>query len=352
MNKFFAKNEKGFMALVSVTLITASFIILFLGMFFYATEESARTLDRERSMIAYSLANSCAEIGLQELKDDFYYIGETVTIDGEECTVSVENYGFYGKTLTAEGSVFDHERKIQVAVNTENWPTMEIVDWQDVSEFNFINNPVYSLEFDGGGDYVDLGSPSELNITGDITISYWVKPASAGNSAVISWANSGYSNFPFHQCIDTDYIRFNGGVGGKINNKEGGKINEGKHVAMTVSGTELNFYVNGASDTGNPFTLSTDTREIGDGTLTLSREESQFLDGRLSSVRVYNRALTESEVVALSNLNEVSSGLVGYWKLDEGTDCNTYDSSGYSNNGVLNPDCPTTSPDWIEDSPY
>lgn len=152
-----------------------------------------------------------------------------------------------------------------------------------------------SLNLDGANDYVDLGSPSSLNITGDITLSSWVKLNSANNDSIISWANS-YSSFPFHHNVDTDYIRFNGGSAGNITSNEGVKLNEWQHVVVTVDGTELRFYVNGVPDSGNPFTLSTANRDSGDGFLTLSRSTSQYLDGQIDNVKVYDKPLSEEEV--------------------------------------------------------
>ncbi|GAG43024.1 unnamed protein product, partial [marine sediment metagenome] len=51
-----------------------------------------------------------------------------------------------------------------------------------------INGPVWAtgqldgaLEFDGGGDYVDVGDKPSLDITGDqITVMAWFKPATTG----------------------------------------------------------------------------------------------------------------------------------------------------------------------------
>lgn len=133
MNK--TRNEKGFMALTSVILITSTFVFLFVTMFFYATEEATRTLDRERVMQAYSLASSCTEIAMEELMDDFYYTGSIYSVGGESCDVSVDNFGLYGKTVMAAGDYQGEERKIQVYLDTEGWPNMEILIWQDVSDF-------------------------------------------------------------------------------------------------------------------------------------------------------------------------------------------------------------------------
>lgn len=152
-----------------------------------------------------------------------------------------------------------------------------------------------SLDFDGSDDYVDVGSPASLNITGDLTISSWVKLGSANNDAVVTWAND-YTDFPFHHTVDTDYIRFNGDNAGNITSNEGINLDEWQHVVITVEGTELRFYINGTPDSGNPFTLSTADRNSGDGFMTMSRVDSQRLDGQLDEVKIYDRALSEHEV--------------------------------------------------------
>ena len=55
-------------------------------------------------------------------------------------------------------------------------------------------------------------------------------------------------------------------------------------------------------------------------------------NGRLDDVRIYNRALSPTEV---SQLYTFAPGPVGYWKMDEGTG-NPADSSGNGNNGTWN----------------
>ncbi len=53
------------------------------------------------------------------------------------------------------------------------------------------------------------------------------------------------------------------------------------------------------------------------------------LDGHLFDVRLYNRALNDAEVSELY-------GLVGHWKMDEGSGGTTADSSGYDNDATIN----------------
>jgi hypothetical protein len=162
-------------------------------------------------------------------------------------------------------------------------------------------------EFDGNNDYVDLGSPSELNITGNITLSSWVNPSSANNDTVITWAND-YSSFSFHHTIETGYIRFNGNNAGNKTSNSGVTLNEWNYVVVTVDGATLNFYVDGQPDSSNPQTLSTDSRTSGDGYITLSRNGSQLLDAFLDEVRVSTVPREESWIkTEYNNQNDPGS---------------------------------------------
>ncbi len=67
--------------------------------------------------------------------------------------------------------------------------------------------------------------------------------------------------------------------------------------------------------------------------------------GGLSAGISYASPLYLQEAPGGSSLN---SGLVGHWTFNEGSGCTTYDSSGNSNHGSLEPDCPIDSPNWIE----
>ena len=107
--------------------------------------------------------------------------------------------------------------------------------------------------------------------------------------------------------------------------------------------TNPKVYVNGmqtnavTADTWQLVTVTSDTA-INADVFYVGRVSSSYHDGTLDEVRLYNRTLTPSEVVALYNW---APGPVGYWKFDEGTGSSAYDSSGNGNNGTL-----TGSPKW------
>lgn len=55
----------------------------------------------------------------------------------------------------------------------------------------------------------------------------------------------------------------------------------------------------------------------------------------LDDLFVFNGTLTESDIAKLINYPSISRGLVGCWKLDEGTETTANDCSGLGNNGTL-----------------
>ena len=111
--------------------------------------------------------------------------------------------------------------------------------------------------------------------------------------------------------------------------------------------TNLYLYLNGAlvattntgvvpaSGTGYPFTLGRNA--VG---------ANSYLDGTLDDARVYNRALSAADIKTLyystgGGSGDINTGLIGYWKLDEGSGTLAADSTGTGNTGTLQ-----NSPTW------
>lgn len=135
MNKL-TKKESGFIALTSITIMSAFFIILFVGMFFSATEEMERTDDREDSLKALGAANSCAELALHKLKEDAAYNGnESYTIEDYQCSILDLDAEGYMRVIKAEGEASGKKKRMQVEVDLEFHPELEIMDWREVSNF-------------------------------------------------------------------------------------------------------------------------------------------------------------------------------------------------------------------------
>lgn len=102
--------------------------------------------------------------------------------------------------------------------------------------------------------------------------------------------------------------------------KEGGQCTDGI--------TKINFGVpHSEEDDGKP-------RCLWIGYSYDSINHSRFLDGRVSEVRMWNKALTKEEVNAPNHFYKVdpaSEGLVAYWKFDEGAGNVVRDHTSYGN---------------------
>ena len=171
------------------------------------------------------------------------------------------------------------------------------------------------LEFDGAADYVDVGT----SYNGVKSVEFWVKADDITSRDIIDLNGSDYievngSSVILATGIETPTIYIDGAVPASP------VIDTKWHHVVITTATGQN-----ASDL-----------DIG------RREGSTFFDGKLDDIRIYNRALSATEVsYHYGQWKDVRQGLVSYWKLDEGTGDTVYDLEG-RNNGTLGGDdvCP------------
>lgn len=108
------------------------------------------------------------------------------------------------------------------------------------------------------------------------------------------------------------------------------------HIAVTYDQSELRIYIDGMLDNSVPEnrTMLTDGQKIYIGRNYEGVGVAGFT-GRISNVRIYNRALSASEV--LQNFNDISpvtDGLSGQWLMNEGYGDVINDTSGNNNHGA------------------
>jgi hypothetical protein len=84
-------------------------------------------------------------------------------------------------------------------------------------------------------------------------------------------------------------------------------VNTWQHIVATYDGTTLTLYRNGSS-AGTP-AASTGNITNTSKTLTIGVRGGQFFDGRISNVKIYNRALTAAEISQNFNANRSRYGI-------------------------------------------
>ncbi len=200
------------------------------------------------------------------------------------------------------------------------------------------------INFDGNSDVVILTGSSTIMpaSTREGTISVWIKPTSlSSDMRVISFANSTSTQFGIAVGRTsnkfTGFVRDSGGNLIEINSISTFSAATWYLVTLTGSGNTATLYVNGvvegnsnSMDPVNTFgSMTSDTAKLG----VSPGGSTNYLDGQLDEVRIYNRALNPSEVQALYNW---APGPTVHYKFDEGTGTSTViDSSGNNATGTL-----------------
>jgi len=190
------------------------------------------------------------------------------------------------------------------------------------------NGPTYnsansgSIVFDGSNDYVDFGNPTSLNISTSLTLESWVYltniTTGSAKTIIARWGSSQRSyklaalvsskNF-YIDILDTgnnDIYRLSNTII---------TINTWYHVVgVYVSGASptLNIYVNGVLD--NSTLVGTIPSSIYSGTSIFNIGTDivvggNYHQGNISNSKIYNRALSASEVLQNYNVQKSRFGL-------------------------------------------
>jgi hypothetical protein len=165
------------------------------------------------------------------------------------------------------------------------------------------------MSFDGTNDYVGIPYSSTHSFgTNNFTLSAWIKGSAFGsNNRILSNYRAevdgrrGYI-FSVNSGILTGYIG-----SGTPNLTSSTTLQAGTwyHVVMVREGDVARLYINGVTD-GSPAAGMAAKNATSDGTLDISAdtENSWFFNGSLDDVRIYNRALSATEVKQLYNLGK------------------------------------------------
>ena len=167
-----------------------------------------------------------------------------------------------------------------------------------------------SLNFGGIDDYINVGTNSIFNITGDLSLSAWVKPTSnSGCFGIIDKSSGGSgSNAPylFWRCSQTfNFYRGNGSNYDSLITSKNYPANNWYHLTI-VSGTNNKIYINGILDnTANKnYTYTGNSNPLLIGAM--STTPTLPFQGQIDDVRIYNYALTSEQVKMLYNGGAVS----------------------------------------------
>ena len=193
-----------------------------------------------------------------------------------------------------------------------------------------------ALTFSATGEHVDAADVASLEISGSWTVATWVNPSalpSAGNTAaLLAKYASGPANYLLlinngYQCAGLGWsVGFDSSDHNNHYDCVASSISVGTwyHVVgvWNSSSSNIYLYVNGqligtANESETPASGSGSTFQIGE-----NNGGSSWFNGTLDDVRVYNRALSATDIETLytstgGGSGDINTGLIHYWKLDE-----------------------------------
>lgn len=181
--------------------------------------------------------------------------------------------------------------------------------WYGTSTQRYATGTVgFAGKFNGTGDYLDIGSNS-ITGTSAFTLSAWINTTSLSNySGAISIGSSATGQLAYIGTVAAAQVGTSSSIGGGFYGANYGSgdfsINRWAHVVMTFAGGAggaMTIYVNGISKVSAAYTpnLGALYRRIG----RIGSDTSYDFSGKVDDARVYNRALTASEIFNIYNAN-------------------------------------------------
>ena len=165
---------------------------------------------------------------------------------------------------------------------------------------------LYAGAFDGLTTKVVATSTAALQISGSITMAAWVYPTiSNAFQAIIVKGISGARDYGFYLSsagTSSIYVTMGGSVfNNNIAVSPGWNVNAWNYVAVTANGASIQVYINGAlegSAVSNVVaTVSTNPLYLGEDT----NNNRYVPNGLVDDIRLYDRALTATQILALYN---------------------------------------------------
>ena len=164
-----------------------------------------------------------------------------------------------------------------------------------------------ALEFNGTSDWVEIPHHETLTVDKDVTVMAWIHterhtgPDGARWQGILSKSNAPRS-YSFYTESPSKCMHFVAGDGSVCQQGEV-KLNEWQHVAAQLDSGTHRYWINGQNvgehggKSNPPGNADTSTVFIG----TTAEGASRLFLGLIDEVRIWNRALTEEEVIEQMN---------------------------------------------------
>jgi len=174
-----------------------------------------------------------------------------------------------------------------------------------------------AMSFNGTDAYMNAGSSTELQITGDITVSAWFKTSNSGSALTIAGRGAHYSSSLSSWAL---FKRSNNGLAVQL--RVGNAFvyalspsttyNDGNwhHICFTrkTSSGDLKLYIDGGlsvTTTGITGVMQNETKETWIGGAT----DGYYFNGEIDEVAIFNTALSANKIQQIYDATAVVDGV-------------------------------------------
>ncbi|MDO8524420.1 MAG: LamG domain-containing protein [bacterium] len=231
-----------------------------------------------------------------------------------------------------------------------------------------------AMSFDGTDDYADAGNGASLQITGNLSVSAWIKTTDTAGRIIGKFEATDEKIAYIFNISSAPYLGVSGnGTSLAYRNLNGNALdNQWHHIAGVYNATAqtISMYLDGVLSQGTlggtvPASIYNSTGNVKMG---YDYGGNGYLNGTIDDVRIYNYARTADQVRAdyndgkalyvgaraadcdVSPADCVNKGLVGYWDMSQMGGQTASDKSGNGNNGTLGASASkgTDDPTWAQ----
>lgn len=246
----------------------------------------------------------------------------------------IDDVRVYNKVLTSDeisdlysdGQMVLHLKMNSNATDSSGYENDGTISGAGITNEGFIKQ---AYVFDGTNDYIEISDDPSLDVTGDLTITAWIKKdALAQQGTLVSkWDAIGSERSYGLHILNTDVLRFhlsNDGINNEGESSSGTIGTDWTQVGVVFNetGNTVTFYIDGALDSQTALSNELGTIYSSTANVRIGDEEtgllSGFFNGSIDDVRIYARALNPTEIADI------------YYKT-----AGTYDDSGNDNDGIL-----------------
>tara|TARA_R110002020_G_scaffold264972_1_gene479747 strand:- start:4688 stop:5449 length:762 start_codon:yes stop_codon:yes gene_type:complete len=213
----------------------------------------------------------------------------------------------------------------------------------------------YSISLDGATEYVDCGNITTLNGVQNASWSFWVKFDSFGGwQTTVSLFGASTANKQFHISFFNDQridVFINSGAAFRETGITTYATGTWYHIVATYDGTQgtssqrTKLYIDGVASGGSGLSALANLNSPSGIPFEMGRRTTtQYLDGQIDEVAMFNTTLSPTDVSNIFNGGNPtdligSSGLVHYWRNGDnngGTGTVVNDDVGSFNGNLLN----------------